>query len=164
MRIHQVVLSFLGMIVKVILAILVVMLVYKGAVTCYDFGYRVFNEPAMCGEDEEPEEVTVAIVAGKSVKQVGTILKNKGLIRDVLLFQIQELISGEHGNMQPGVYTFTTDMTAKEMIIMMAQGSSETEDYVEETESTTDTTMNEIYDENADYGDSEDSYDNLTDE
>ena len=36
-----------GVIFRVVVVILVVYAVYRGAVICYDYGYRIFTEPAM---------------------------------------------------------------------------------------------------------------------
>ena len=44
MNIKQMVLAVLGMIFKVAVAVLVIVVVYKGAITAYDYGYRVFQE------------------------------------------------------------------------------------------------------------------------
>ena len=38
--------AVLGAILKVAFAVIVVYLVYTGASTCYDYGYRIFTEPA----------------------------------------------------------------------------------------------------------------------
>lgn len=161
MKIRQVVLSFVGMIVKLILAVLIVLVIYKVSVKCYDFAYRIFAEKPMCNVEkgEEPQDVTVAIVAGKSVKQVAQILKDKGLIRDTLLFQIQEMLSGDHGKMRPGVYTFNTGMSPKEMISMMVAGNTDAS--AAEQDAASDFQPDAVYDENIDYGNSEDSFDDM---
>ena len=39
--------AVLGTILKVVFAVVVVYLVYTGASTCYDYGYRIFTEPAV---------------------------------------------------------------------------------------------------------------------
>ena len=39
--------AVLGAILKVAFAVIVVYLVYTGASTCYDYGYRIFTEPAI---------------------------------------------------------------------------------------------------------------------
>ena len=39
--------AVLGAILKVAFAVIVVYLVYTGASTCYDYGYRIFTEPAV---------------------------------------------------------------------------------------------------------------------
>ena len=39
--------AVLGAVVKAAAAILVIFLLFKGADVCYDYGYRIFAEPAM---------------------------------------------------------------------------------------------------------------------
>ena len=41
--------AVLGTILKVVFVVVVVYLVYTGASTCYDYGYRIFTEPAEIG-------------------------------------------------------------------------------------------------------------------
>lgn len=122
----QIVKGLTSMIIKVVLAIIIVAAIYKIATTCYNFGFRIFAEEAM--DPDGGTEVTVAIVEGKSVKEIGTILKEKGLIRDANLFYIQEMVSGEHGKLQAGVYTLNTNMTPKDIIRILAEGPVETTD------------------------------------
>ena len=39
--------AVLGTILKVVFVVVVIYLVYTGASTCYDYGYRIFTEPAV---------------------------------------------------------------------------------------------------------------------
>ena len=103
MNTKQIVTGLARGVVKVAVAAIVIFLIYKYAVRFYDFGKNVFGAPAM--EEGEGTEVTVAIVEGKSVKEIGRILQDKGLIKDARLFYFQELLSGEHGKLKPGIYT-----------------------------------------------------------
>ena len=133
----QIAKSLAGMIVKAVLAIVIVAVIYKVATNCYNFGYRVFAEEAV--DPNGGTDVTVAIVEGKSAKEIGAILKEKGLIRDANLFYVQELVSGEHGKLQAGVYTLNTNMTPKEMIRILAAGP--TDDAQEDSGSTDTSTV-----------------------
>ena len=102
----------------------VMMLVYKAALDAYDYGYRIFDETAMTPEPGITK--SVAIVEGKSVKEIGHILEDKGLIRSATLFYLQELFSSYHKKLQPGVYELSTAMTPEEiMAVMAAEGGSE---------------------------------------
>ena len=71
--------------------------------------------------------MSVAIVEGKSVREIGEILEEKGLIRSASLFYLQEMVSSYHGKLQPGIYELSTSMTPEEMMAIMA-ASSETEE------------------------------------
>ncbi len=122
MKGKRVVASLAAVVFKIVLAAVVIMLIYKVTLKCYDFGYRVFAEPAI--DANGGREVTVSIVEGKGAKEIGKLLESKGLIRDADLFYIQELLSGEHGKLKGGVYILNTNMTSKEMIKILSQGSN----------------------------------------
>lgn len=116
MNTKQVAGSVVGVLVKIILAAALVFLIYKGATAAYDYGYRVFAEPAMAPEGSG-QIISVAITEGKSVKEVGEILESKGLIRDAQLFYIQYLTSKYNKkDIVPGAYELSTEMVAEEII------------------------------------------------
>lgn len=119
--------------IKVAFSIMIILLVVYGAVRVskigYDFGYRVFTEPAM---DEAPgKEVTVQVDDDMSGKKLGEELEAKGLIRDANLFQIQLKLSAYSDRIKAGVYTLSTSMTPKEMIVVMAAEDEEDEETTE---------------------------------
>lgn len=107
---------FLAVRIAVIAAI-----VYAGirlVPTFYDFGFRIFADEA---RDPAPGITkTVAIVDGKSDKEIGDILKDKGLIDNSLLFMLQVKFSIYDGLLQPGVYELSTAMSPYEMMEAMA--------------------------------------------
>ena len=47
MKIDKMIMKTITTVLKVVLAVVVVMLVYKGATLAYDYGYRVFAEEPM---------------------------------------------------------------------------------------------------------------------
>lgn len=107
-----------GMIIKVVVAVLVVMLVYRGAMTAYDYGYRVFMEPAVSAG--EGRTVSVTISKGMSPSQMGELLYKNGLIKDPKLFVAQYWLSEFRKDIRSGTYELTTAMTAEEMMEVMA--------------------------------------------
>ena len=119
MKTKQLVFAVLGTICKVVAAIVIVYLVYEGAMLAYDYGYRVFTEPAMAKEGQGIE-IAVDITMGKTDRQIGHILEDKGLVRDGDLFYVQALLSEYSGKLLPGSYVLSTEMTAKEMMEIMA--------------------------------------------
>lgn len=135
MNSKEIISSVFGVAIKIIVAVIVVMLVYKYAVTGYEYGYRVFGEtPVSSGEGHT---VTVTVLEGKSAKEIGTILEEHGLVRDATLFSIQERISEYHNQLKPGIYELSTAMTAEEMIaVMAAEPETETGDEGTENSST----------------------------
>ena len=89
----------------------------------YDFGRRIFSEEPMT--PAPGYSTSVAIVEGKSSKEIGKILEEKGLIRSGTLFYFQEMVSDYHGKLLPGVYQLSTSMTPEEMMAIMAEGYDE---------------------------------------
>ncbi len=111
--------SVFGVAFKIVLAVIIIMLVYKYSVQAYDYGYRIFGEgPVTTGEGRE---VTITVKEGDSVKTIGQTLETTGLIKDAKLFVLQEKVSEYQGKIKPGEYTLNTSMTAEEMIAIMAE-------------------------------------------
>ena len=105
--------------------------ILKMATAAYDYGFRVFTEePVSLGEGRT---ISVSVEAPVSVKDVGKMLEERGLIRDANLFVIQELVSEDHGKIQPGIYDLSTTMTAQEMVEVMAADAPD-EDEEEESQ------------------------------
>ena len=114
----RIVSAIIKTILTIALVVVIGMVVYKLGAQAYNFGYQIFAE-----EPVSPEPgltMSVAIVEGKSVMEVGKILEEKGLIRSHYLFYFQELFSSYHGELQPGVFELCTAMTPEEMIEIMA--------------------------------------------
>ena len=114
---------------------LIVALIYAGyscISSCYDFGYRIFADKA---KDPAPGIVkTVAIVDGKTDKEIGEILEEKGLIDDGFLFGIQVKFSEYKDKLKPGVYELSTAMSPYDMMaVMSASVEEESEGDEEET-------------------------------
>ena len=126
MNTKQVITAVLGVLLKVLVAIVVIVVVYKGAITAYDYGYRIFQEPPMT---ESPGvDIQVDITMGKSALQIGEVFKENGLIRDAYLFYIQNLLSHYKDELKAGSYVLNTSMTMEEMMeIMSADPAGEQE-------------------------------------
>ena len=123
MNSKEVVVSVFSTVFKVVLAIIIVMLVYKWSLTAYEYGQRVFNEPPMTAGDGRT--VTIVIEEGDGAKEIGATLENYGLIRDAELFVIQEMLSSYKDKMKPGAYELNTSMTTDEMMAIMSNGAEE---------------------------------------
>ena len=108
--------AVLGTILKVVFVVVVVYLVYTGASTCYDYGYRIFTEPAVSAG--EGRKITVTLTSDMSATEIGTMMQEKGLTRDGRLFALQYLLSA---------------MTAEEMMEVMAGQTESTEEESVET-------------------------------
>ena len=118
MNSKEVVVSVFSTVFKIVLAIIIVMLVYKWSLTAYEYGQRVFNEPPMTVG--EGRNITVIVEEGDGAKEIGATLENSGLIRDAGLFRIQEMLSAYKDKMKPGAYELNTSMTTEEMMAIMS--------------------------------------------
>lgn len=114
-----------GTILKVIVTIAVVFFIYKGALLCYDYGYRIFMEPAVSAG--EGRTITVEISEDMTGEEMGNLLASKGLIRDAKLFRLQYLLSEFREDIKSGTYDLSTAMTAEEMMEVMAAEAVEEE-------------------------------------
>ena len=123
MNSKEVVASIFATVFKIVLAIIIVMLVYKWSLTAYEYGQRVFNEPPMTVG--EGRVVTVIVEEGDGAKEIGATLEEYGLIRDADLFRIQEMLSAYKDKMKPGTYELNTSMTTDEMMQIMSNQAEE---------------------------------------
>ena len=118
MNIKYVIGSIVEMVIKIAVFIFIAMFVVRTATAAYDYGFRVFAEKPI--EVGEGRTISVSIGNADSAKEVGEMLQQRGLIRDANLFRIQELLSENHGMIQPGIYDLSTAMTAQEMLAVIA--------------------------------------------
>ncbi len=118
--------AVLGAILRVVFVIAVVYAVYRGANMCYDYGYRVFTEPAVSPGEGYP--VNITITGEESAMELGRLFAARGLSRDARLFALQYLFSEYRKEIKPGTYELTTSMTAGEMFAVMASEKEETDE------------------------------------
>lgn len=123
--------AVLGAILKVVFAVAVVYLVYTGASKCYDYGYRIFTEPAI--SSGEGRKVSVTLTSDMSATEIGAAMQEKGLVRDGRLFALQYLLSEYKKEWKPGTYELSTAMTAEEMMEVMGGNPENTTEETVET-------------------------------
>lgn len=117
MKPGSIVIAVLGVIVRVVIVVLAAYFIYKGALACYDYGYRIFAEPAV--SPGEGRTITVAITEDMTPSQIGELFENKGLVKDGRLFMFQYYMSEFKDDVKPGVFELSTSMTAEEMMEAM---------------------------------------------
>lgn len=123
MSIKEVIGSTAELIIKIVFLVFAATYIMRAATAAYDYGYRIFTEaPVSLGEGRT---ISVSVQEPVSPREVGEMLEERGLIRDANLFVIQELLSENHGKMQPGIYDLSTAMTAEEMMDVMAADALE---------------------------------------
>lgn len=115
-----------GSIWKIVVTVAVAFLIYRGAAISYDYGYRIFTEPAMTVG--EGRTVSVTVTEDMSVLEIGELMKNKGLTRDSKLFALQYLLSEYREDVKPGTYEVSTSMTAEEIMAAMVPAANDGEE------------------------------------
>ena len=126
MKTKKATLTSVSVVAHILITLLVIMLIYRGAMYCYDFGYRIFTDVPMAVEPGT--DVTVIINEGYSTQDIGEILQQNGLISDATLFVFQEKLSEYAGEIKPGVYVLNTSMTTEKMITIMSGNLTEEEE------------------------------------
>jgi len=115
-----------GTIIKTAVVVVLVIVIYRTAIAAYDFGFRIYAEPAI---SQEPGRIiSVAVTDEMEVMEIGELLENKGLIRDAKLFYVQEAVSEYKDKIQPGIYDLSTAMTAEEMLSTMGSKAESAEE------------------------------------
>lgn len=110
----QVVFGILNLLIRVSIAFLVVVYVYRMALATYHFGYMVFTDGAK--EVTPGRDITVSIEMDDSVMDIGKTLEKRGVIDDARLFFVQEYLSEYHKMIKPGNYTLNTSMRPSEIL------------------------------------------------
>lgn len=103
---------------KVIVATILIMVVYKGVTTAYGYGYAIFNDRPM--EEEPGTDITVTIDKNTSAKEIGKILEDLGLVENSTVFYIQTKLVENGSKLKAGRYELNTSMTANEIINVMS--------------------------------------------
>ena len=112
-------------VIKVVVAAIVVMFIYRYSIMAYDYGYRIFGEEPV---DAEPgRDISIQVADGDEAEDIGRMLEEKGLIRDANLFVIQEKLSGLEDGIAAGTYELNTAMTVGEMLDIMIAAGEEAE-------------------------------------
>ena len=118
MKIDKMIMKTITTVLKVVLAVVVVMLVYKGATLAYDYGYRVFAEEPMSAAPGW--DMDIVVEDGMGPKEIGIMLESRGLIKDGTLFYLQNILSKYKGDLKAGTYTLNTSMTTEEMMAVIS--------------------------------------------
>lgn len=123
MKLNKALLQFIRISFSVLLIVATVYCSIHFGKIGYEFGYRVFTEPAVA---EEPgRDVLIQIKEGMSKHEIGQMLEQRGLVRDGNLFWIQLMLSAYADKMKPGVYTLNTSMDAKELMYTVAGAAAQ---------------------------------------
>ncbi|MDE6221913.1 MAG: endolytic transglycosylase MltG [Lachnospiraceae bacterium] len=115
-----------AMVIKIAIAAVVIVVVFRLAVYSYDFGYQVFADIPV--SEGEGRTVSVVISEGQNSRDLAKMLEQKGLINDANAFYVYERFSDYKDLLKPGVYELSTAMNAEEMLKIVCDAGDETEE------------------------------------
>lgn len=111
--------GFFKTVVRVTIYLVLIIILFYAGRTAYTYGQKVFSEE---GVEEEPgTDVTLVVSNGMSVRALGSMLKEYGVIDDTNIFYLQSLIF-EVSEVQPGTYTFNTSQSGEEILGTVSAG------------------------------------------
>ena len=113
--------AIIGISGRLIVCALVVLLLYEGVTKGYEFGHSIFFSPGM--EAAPGTDKTFRLTGEESVREVGRLLEEAGLIRDRNAFSIQAFCY--EYEVQAGEFKLNTSMTSKEIISALEETSGE---------------------------------------
>lgn len=122
MRTSTIVMKVLHFVFSILILVLIVFALFKVGTAAFDFGYRVFTEPAL--ENAPGRDVTVEIKQDMSAMDIGKLLEEKQLVDNALLFTVQLKTSAYANSIRSGIYTLNTSQKAREMMQIMAKEES----------------------------------------
>lgn len=123
MNAKKVVFKVMNISLTILVVVLVIFAAFRLGSYAYDFGYRVYMEDAV--SPEPGRDVVVQVDRNMSSSELGSMLEEKGLVRDGTLFMIQLKLSAYSDKIMPGIYTLNTSMTSREMMETMAPAEVE---------------------------------------
>ncbi len=126
MSVSKIVMRLVSISFTVLVFLVIIYGMYQLGLRSYDYGYRIFTEPAVT--KGEGRERLVQVRPSMSDADIGSLLEEKGLIRDKWLFVIQLKLSDYSKKLVPGRYLLNSSMTSQEMMkIMSGEESGELE-------------------------------------
>lgn len=102
---------------QIVLYVLVAVLLILGAKKGYEFGHSIFYAPGMSAAPGI--EKTVDLNGTESIREVGKLLEDIGLIRDHNAFSIQAFCYDY--KVIGGTWTLDTSMSSKEIIGLLGE-------------------------------------------
>ena len=126
MSVSKIVMRLVSISFTVLVFLVIIYGMYQLGLRSYYYGYRIFTEPAVT--KGEGRERLVQVRPSMSDADIGSLLEEKGLIRDKWLFVIQLKLSDYSKKLVPGRYLLNSSMTSQEMMkIMSGEESGEPE-------------------------------------
>ena len=95
------------------------------ALICYDSAYAFVRTDPYETYDPEAEVVTIDIPEGSTSREIGELLKENGLIENVLLFRLKAKLTGAENSFQYGVYKIIRGMPDEQIMEVLKEGAKE---------------------------------------
>lgn len=125
--------GFAKTVFKVAVYIVLGLVLFYGCSYAYTYGQKVFSSKGM--ESKPGTDIKVTIKNGTSVKKLGTILEDYGLIEDDFIFYLQS-IAFEYKKVIPGTFDLNTSMSGEEIIRVLSTEPQEEETSTEKDKET----------------------------
>lgn len=113
--------------------VIVAIVALLGIAAAVGYGYYRYNLRSVAGIDidcsgssniiaDECEKVKFVVESGSSVDMIAADLKEAGLIRDRLVFQVYVRLNSGHKSLKAGEYDFSKAMSVEEITDLLLQG------------------------------------------
>lgn len=123
-EINRITTAIISMSVRLLIFALVFFLMYEGITRGYRFGHAIFAPEAM--EEAPGRDYTYTVESGDSLMEVSGELEKEGMIKDRYVFIAQAKFYSY--DLHPGTYLLNSSLTSKEMLQMMDEQRTLTED------------------------------------
>ena len=124
----QIALAFVRWGLRILLIVLIIMGIVYVSKKLYALGYETFSVRPVAESAEEGKDVTVVITKKMTMKDVGALLIEAGLIEESEeAFLIQAKVYGYEDKLIPGPYVLNTSMSVDEMLEIMSTPKEEVE-------------------------------------
>lgn len=126
---YRMAVSGLKLVFRILLMVLIIVLIIFGARKLYALGYEAFSARPVAESPDEGENITVVITKDMSVREIGELLIEEGLIDESIeAFLIQANVYGYAHSIVPKPYVLNTSMSVSEMLEFMSRTEEDEED------------------------------------
>ena len=130
-EINRITTAIISISLRLLIYALVFFLMYEGVTRGYQFGHAIFSPGAV---SEAPgRDQTWVIEEGDSLLEMSTELEAQGLIKSSYVFIVQAKLYKY--DLYPGTYLLNTSMTSKDMLQMIDEKRTITEDKADTNDS-----------------------------
>lgn len=122
--------SIVLFILKAVLVLFIIFGLYQFGQYAFDFGHQLYSGQGLSAPPGK--DVAVVVQDGATVSQIADMLERQGLIKDALVFRVQEKLSKYAGQIQAGSYVLNSSMSGEELLAVLSGNEEDLEDEVEQ--------------------------------